>query len=57
MTPFTNTVSTTHSSLVPVVAGGVYRYCFRCQAGGGETSNESCIRFAVDPTPKKRVRH
>ncbi len=56
MTPFSNTVSTAHSSVVPVVAGGIYQYCFRCQ-GISAISGESCTRFAVDPNPKKRVRH
>ena len=56
MTPFSNTASTTHSSDVSVVAGGVYQYCVRCM-GTSLVSDESCTRFAVDPNPKKRVRH
>ena len=56
MTPFSNTASTTHSSNVSIVAGGVYQYCVRCM-GTSLVSDESCTRFAVDPNPKKRVRH
>ena len=56
MTLFSNTASTTHSSSVSVVAGGVYQYCVRCM-GTSLVSDESCTRFAVDPNPKKRVRH
>ena len=56
MTQFTNTASTSHSSNVTVVAGGIYQYCFRCQATSA-ISDESCTRFAVDPNPKKRVLH
>jgi hypothetical protein len=42
-----------HTIVIPVVKGGVYRYCAQCQdLGTLETLNQECVRWAVEPAPR-----
>lgn len=50
LTAFSTTGGTTHSSALPVVAGGVYQMCARCFTTS--YSDDFCTSFSVDAKPK-----
>lgn len=56
MTPFSTTGGTSHTSAVPVVAGGSYRYYIKCIGGMGELSDVGIAAFSVDPARVRQRR-
>ena len=55
MTLFATTGGTSHTSAVPVQAGGVYRYFIRCQGALGELSDAGNVQFSVEPVRRHSV--
>jgi hypothetical protein len=53
LTPYSTTGGTTHSSTLPVVAGGVYQLCTRClDTNLSVYSADSCTSFSVNALSK-----
>lgn len=57
MTVLGTTGSTSHGHTLATRHGGIYETCFLCQDGSANVSAESCTRFAVPDSPKRRRMH